>query len=225
MINITENQIAKLSDELYNIMIKMKSAGVFNAAKEVSIKRFHEFYQVNVDMYTRNSVDPIACSKGCFYCCNLHVDTFPGEMTYILDRYRKQYRETAYKEVVKKGKIRHEATKDLSVDDQRNFKQPCPFLRGTLCSIYEYRPMSCRSMVVADTPDLCIKSYVEDTEESVPFLAGPKLLQAFMSMALIVIYEDISFKDAILKCTKDQDKSWKSMQEAIVEYSNLNQNG
>jgi Fe-S-cluster containining protein len=43
-----------------------------------------------------------------------------------------------------------------------NIKTPCVFLKNGECSIYEYRPMVCRSFFSLDSPDYC-------ADESGPF--------------------------------------------------------
>ena len=225
MIDLTPEQFDDLQNSLVEIAVKLQHFKAFRPDGTVDVEKFHEFYQSNVDVYVKTSEDPVACKKGCFYCCSLHVDTFPGEMKYILDRYKEEYGEANYKKVVFKAELRHRDTKELSAEQQRAHKKLCPFLKGTLCSIYEYRPMSCRSMVVANTPDLCKQSYDQGTDEVMPFLGKPKLLQAFMSMALLMQLEQLNLEQAIQKTLSDQDSSWKSMQEAIVEYSKSKTDG
>ena len=74
----------------------------------------------------------IACKKGCGHCCHIEVGIHQIEADYI------------------SSKTNHKAAK-LSGGLMRkeggwiDANRPCPFLKENVCSIYEHRPMVCRT--------------------------------------------------------------------------------
>jgi uncharacterized protein len=71
-----------------------------------------------------------ACARGCGHCCHVHVPIADFEAQYIGDH-------IATKPAALKQSIRHDRMKFSG-------KTPCPFLKNGECSIYQYRPLTCR---------------------------------------------------------------------------------
>lgn len=71
-----------------------------------------------------------ACARGCGYCCHVSVPITEYEAQYISDNIH-------VPAVKLKHNIRHEH-KEFSSNT------PCPFLVNSECSIYEFRPLTCR---------------------------------------------------------------------------------
>ena len=72
-----------------------------------------------------------ACAQGCAHCCHIAVPISRAEATFISEHI-------------------HLETADIRVSKRRDegsfsYATPCPFLRESECSIYEYRPMTCRA--------------------------------------------------------------------------------
>lgn len=88
-----------------------------------------------VDLYMEKAVLPqTVCRKGCSACCYVNVQTTPLEASYIEEM-------TGIKmNKLMKGYMPHL--------DQKN--TPCPFLKDGVCSVYDYRPMACRSFATID---------------------------------------------------------------------------
>ena len=74
------------------------------------------------------------CKKGCSHCCYYKIDVSELEVEYI-----EEY-----------AGIRREL-RDIRIFGTHGM--PCPFLRGTECSIYRFRPYACRKHVNVDASD------------------------------------------------------------------------
>lgn len=96
-------------------------------------KALSEIYDY-LDRYYAFSKGLVACSKGCSYCCHIPVSLYQLEADYIEQH-------TGIKAV--------KDVKGSSVFSGEWVDQtkPCPFLQATQCSIYPYRPLSCRTHV------------------------------------------------------------------------------
>ncbi len=84
-----------------------------------------------------------ACSKGCSQCCHISVAINEVEAGIIGQ--------------VTGLKLRRQsplvANSDLT---NKYFGQPCPFLKGQMCSIYADRPMACRlHFAISNTAVMC----------------------------------------------------------------------
>jgi uncharacterized protein len=71
-----------------------------------------------------------ACARGCGHCCHVSVPITSLEAKFIGERLNVQ-------QVDLKQSIKHELSEFGS-------HTPCPFLANGECSIYEYRPLTCR---------------------------------------------------------------------------------
>jgi len=97
---------------------------------------------------------PIACGRGCNFCCSMEVAVTASEAINI-----KQYVETTLKSSLEKIKtrVRHarRAIGDKNEIERKLAGIMCPLLgpEGN-CSVYPVRPLGCRAWVSTD-PDLC----------------------------------------------------------------------
>lgn len=104
---------------------------------------------------------PIACRKGCSFCCNIWVDATAPEVL------------TAFKAIHKSEELIAAVRKANELYAGLTFKQrwgmltPCPMLADNLCSIYGSRPRVCRTAVSQDA-DACRRTYLELSQEGVP---------------------------------------------------------
>lgn len=85
----------------------------------------------------------VACKKGCSHCCHMEVGLTQLEADYISAF-------TGFQ--ASKAPADREIKKDGWIDSNR----PCPFLKNDACSIYEFRPMVCRTHLVFEkTNEVC----------------------------------------------------------------------
>ncbi|MBS3912750.1 MAG: YkgJ family cysteine cluster protein [Hydrogenophaga sp.] len=108
------------------------------AASSTSGKRvfwLHKAAQSLADTYGTHS----ACRPGCSHCCHIPVKITQAEAIYIGRQIGRRPR----------------AAKHLGPPPSIvGYESPCPFLASDSCSIYEWRPMVCRSHLNFDQDDL-----------------------------------------------------------------------
>lgn len=85
----------------------------------------------------------IACRKGCSYCCTMRVTVHPIEAITI-------FRKLIYKLTIEEKEVLLDSLRKYERDRSGLIPneiillgQTCPFLQNHLCSIYEFRPITC----------------------------------------------------------------------------------
>jgi Fe-S-cluster containining protein len=110
-------------DDLPKLLRKPRSSDPFKALA-ILYDYFDRFFA------PANSL--VACHQGCGYCCHIGIGLYQVEADYI-----------AASTGAAAKKVLPDPTRKASswFDPAR----PCPFLRDNACSIYAYRPMTCRT--------------------------------------------------------------------------------
>jgi Fe-S-cluster containining protein len=98
-----------------------------------------------------------ACSRGCDYCCRngMQVLLAPHEADQIADRVRD---DPAFAIVRERVQSTAQRTRGMTNGQYWEAKVVCPFVENGLCSIYEVRPLACRTWTSVDV-DACRASY------------------------------------------------------------------
>lgn len=130
-----------------------------------------------------------ACRTGCSHCCHIPV-------TISLVEARLLGRASGKLPSAPKRSMRitdHASTEALPGMEQRlqdGSRTPCPFLREGRCSVYESRPMACRTLINLDDDDLLCR-HSEGGQATVTYADATKL-KAFALMAQAgTLYADI----------------------------------
>lgn len=115
----------------------------------------------------REMLDPVAdaasgvaaCRKGCASCCHIAVQMTADEADVI------------GKEIGVKPKTpaRYSAPGDRDRESMKHYGVPCPFLVNDACSIYAFRPLSCRTLYNMDK-DALLCTVVPGDPPQVPYL-------------------------------------------------------
>lgn len=99
---------------------------------EQFLKEFDEILAV----YFERDAAAIKCKKGCTFCCeNADYPLSFLEMTYLMRGFSKL------------GKEKHDLVRDrikILLTGRRTPSYACPFLVDGECSVYSYRPLTCR---------------------------------------------------------------------------------
>ncbi len=107
------------------------------------------------DFLVRKGLQP-TCAPGCWACCQGLVSTGRLEAEAILPHLDEAAR----------ARVLEEGPKRLALlranKDRPDFplwyyrkRQPCPFLREGLCTIYPHRPLACRGVLTLGPNDFC----------------------------------------------------------------------
>lgn len=131
----------------------------------------------------------IPCIKGCAACCRSLVRVSIPEALYIYERLLKSERPWRWRdEILQRFQQARETLKqnglaealerdlirqpgDVSYDHrvhlltQRylSLRLACPFLEGEACSIYSWRPVTCRHYYVTTPADWCVDPFAKNT--------------------------------------------------------------
>lgn len=101
------------------------------------------------------------CSKGCSTCCSEPLMACDTEVDHMLDGLTEEHRARVTEKTkawVEKAKPFFNAeTRDGLINSYPYLEAdiPCPFLEGSLCSVYERRPMGCRTYMAMGDPANC----------------------------------------------------------------------
>ena len=110
---------------------------------------------------------PVACGRGCSFCCKVWVDTTPPEVLYTIKKMPPEQKERAREAVLRACA----QTSGASFEDRLGkVNPPCPMLAGDgACSVYEDRPLACRTLVSTDV-EACKRTFIDGSDEGFPGL-------------------------------------------------------
>lgn len=98
----------------------------------------------------QNVTAPIACSKGCSYCCKTFVSATVPEVLNLAKSLRATPARVArVQEAAKQSRKIPQHLREAN-------RIPCPMLENDACSEYEFRPVSCRYLLSTSLPT-CIR--------------------------------------------------------------------
>jgi Fe-S-cluster containining protein len=108
---------------------------------------------------------PLACRKGCSFCCHLWVDATPPEVLYAVKNMPPDQKQKAQLAVERLCSL----TAGVSFEERcGRFNPPCSLLDDQgACSVYETRPISCRTVVSSNADD-CRSTIVDGSDAGFP---------------------------------------------------------
>lgn len=136
-------------DPVFNAVIHFVSDG----AKGTSRQRIVSLRNLTGQI-SKEASSLTACRKGCSDCCHIPV---------ALNRIEAQVIGAAI------GVKPAEVQPREALDPSYGYDRPCTFLEEGRCSIYEHRPMSCRTLVNLDKDELLCR-LLPDKTVPVPYL-------------------------------------------------------
>lgn len=100
-----------------------------------------------------------ACARGCSHCCHMWTALRAPEALFIAAAMPGELRaavDTAHAETVA-----------LSYEERLRLVRPCPLLQDDACSLYEARPIGCRTAASTDAA-VCARAYRLLSDEDIP---------------------------------------------------------
>jgi len=137
------------------------------------------------------NVKSIACKKGCNFCCYQDV-CISREEAILLLKHSKEI----------KLKLPWKRIKDRAGGKKLPYEETaCPFLVDGACSVYEYRPITCRKAFVLDTNEQCDLSKGDATVQRLSFAYAEITATAIMNAT-----DTGSMEKMLLKYKKEASK-------------------
>ena len=120
--------MASIPDELRpEAEMLPRQLALMNSSPAAKIHRVH----LMADRIFASAGPHVACKRGCAHCCYISVPISRAEAAYIGERIG-----------IVPADVRGSEPRD---ERSFSYQTPCSFLRGNECSIYEHRPLTCRS--------------------------------------------------------------------------------
>ena len=147
-------------------LMRLLDDKVQDSIRHRSIDPLMEFvYSSLTDGATYIEHIPVACRKGCSFCCRMWVDATPPEVLYTVKKMPPKQRQRAMASV---ERVCAQTAGASFFDRCGKINPPCSLLdREGACSVYESRPVACRTLVSTNAED-CRKTFVEGSEEGFP---------------------------------------------------------
>jgi Fe-S-cluster containining protein len=151
----------------------------------------------------------VPCGAGCWWCCAEPVYAGRNEVELIVARIRGMpAADQARIEAGVRDVVQRLAASPLLADDQpsaleyRKLRLVCPLLADGLCTVYEYRPISCRLHLVKDSPDGCREDALRPQQQflvvpdALHRMTGALFLDAREMDHLVLLLHRVLFGDA-----------------------------
>jgi len=136
---------------------------------------------------------PIACAKGCSFCCMSWVDVSPPEALFTVKRMSSAQRQSALESVLQACAM----TGGKSFAERcGKMVTPCPMLdTAGACTVYVDRPLACRTQVSVDV-DACKRTFLDGSDEGFPGLKVWLILRDSYARALegALIYAGLAYR-------------------------------
>ncbi len=108
---------------------------------------------------------PVACRKGCSWCCHQAVLASHHEIL-VIQQYLQDEVPTDVKEGMRDRALeKHKATRGMSAMEFLHYLHACPFLQDGSCAIYPARPMACRCYLSSSVKS-CRDQYDNPTDRT-----------------------------------------------------------
>ena len=130
---------------------------------------------------------PVACHKGCHWCCHQAVYANSYELHFLSEKIKSRFSPEQISGWIKAAEAKSAVTSKMNEEEVSAYKAPCPLLENGACSSYDARPMACR-IYLSTQLNTCIEFYRHpENKENYPALidfplrAGRMMNEGFMA--------------------------------------------
>lgn len=147
-------------------------------------KALQNIFETSVLIFNNFQADvPVACSKGCYYCCHQPVGINLAEARTIA-LYLPTLPDDVRADSLKRLKKMANVTPQKYGKTNLNKKYPCPFLHEDgSCRIYDVRPLSCRRYTSVSV-DICKKLLAGDDSVNPSAIPLYKIIADLLAIAV-----------------------------------------
>lgn len=140
---------AKLKMQVYYDRMTQHFLSVKQVSPQEAVRNLHmEMDEKIKTQLAQKGAKPISCTKGCSFCCYLHIVIAKSEAELLAKH--------VTPEMIPALQFQAKAeTYEQWNKIQPHKKKQCVFLKDGECSIYNDRPSSCRKYMVVTKPRLC----------------------------------------------------------------------
>ncbi len=106
---------------------------------------------------------PAACGRGCHYCCRTLIVATAPEILRLARAVK------ARPDIAARVRAAAGQAKAIPATAPNTARLPCPVLEAEICSLYEARPLVCRSLL-SQSRDACMRIFARDAAEPMPLV-------------------------------------------------------
>lgn len=174
-------------------------AGANDPARVVqSVMRFHRKVDEILAESHRVHAVPVACSRGCSYCCHMQVEMLPPEAFSLAAWLRKHRSAAQLQALTQRLRDNAAATASLGLEGRKRANLACALLgEDGACSAYEARPAQCRRFHSMDLAS-CKASFADPANDAIMSPAHPLVSH---NAQVIVTLAQHGLRDAGLDAT------------------------
>lgn len=118
-------------------------------------KAAHEFFEIS--LRNNPSKFPIACAKGCAFCCHVAVTASAPEIFLVAAKIREMPQDRQ-EDLVHRVRAADQRTRQMTSRQRGANKIPCAMLIEGMCSVYEARPGACRGFT-STSAEMCRRGF------------------------------------------------------------------
>jgi Fe-S-cluster containining protein len=138
-----------------------------------AVMRFHRKVDEMLSESHRVHAVPVACSRGCSYCCHMQVEMLPPEAFSLAAWLRKHRTPAQLAAVTQRLQDNAAATAKLGMEGRKRANLPCALLGDDgACTAYEARPAQCRRFHSMDLAS-CKASFADPADDAIMSPAHP----------------------------------------------------
>jgi Fe-S-cluster containining protein len=142
-------------------------------------------------------ISPVACARGCAFCCYLSVETtIPAAIAIatFVETTRPDLKAGVLETAHKLGSV--------SQAQRTSMQVPCPYLRDNACQVYDMRPMPCRSHYSFDRAACEKERATGGVECSIPVYGLPRVLSVMITGGFAAAATDMGLQSCGVELTQ-----------------------